>query len=1275
MNASHPSKRQSQVLPGLLLGLLCLFWAAPRGEASDRTWGFLAGNDYQSVLNETMLLSDTASALASGFAYTALGQDEQAAQIWLALLPEALRFAPDRSWKGILFFLDRLNNRNDLDRMLTDRYKDILDEFTDLSPAARQALWQQIYRIALKSGNWPLAQQAADEIGWIRCWQWVAGPFAYSGAEDIDEVFGPERDLGAPQWTLAGKTVRKIPLSIPQKLGSIHLEDYIHPPAGVAYCFTRFNTSQSGPATILLDGSDSARVWVNGKKVLQRDVSNLDLENPKSATCELREGANWILVKCLKASANLNFRLALQRDGRPVAIESAEGAPEPPAVDRVSVLPSPKPPLEPSAENLPDLLLAWGAAADAGRWNDAEGYLLRLLESHPDFALGQRFLGETYLMESAGRPGSRERLEKQAQEQFDRALAGSPIDAVAAQLASHYHLNRQTLEAAREAVEQCLNRRQEAQLPIPAELWLQRGRVNRQKGFWSEARQDFAKAFEAYSGKIRVVSSLVSLLNESDGEREGFELLRQIFSSACPPALVDLYVDQAIRTGHENIAGQVLDRALEGMPDARAFLRNQTRLASRRGDWDTLETLCEKMSRLCPEDPFPSIELARAALCRIAPNTPEEEAHRLRSRAREHLRNALAIEPHSLEARELDRQLAAQDGNPSPWYSEFDLKVEDFDDAALAAIPQTRAGAIYLIDNSVMEIFPNGTARMLVHIAVQLKNKEGRERFAEISIPRGRGVHLLWARTLSPDRSHIFEPRSIHDLGAGTGISMIRLEDNSIVDYAYEQWFDREEMPGQAFQDHSFLFGGHEDPMLVSRFAIKVARGTNFQYSTHPADFSPRIDKRNDADWFVWERRDIEGVKREQFQPPLTELVHSVRITTLPDYVVPQRLVRAADRGRIEQEERIRALAEQLGADLPGREAKIEAVYNYVQEKIEESGLGGYTVYDTLYTGSGQTLNRVLLARTLLDFLGIDSHLAFSTDLRQFRGLPPLPVRSYLSMPLLYIPTEDSSGGGFAGRRADRWIDFSNRYQAPGQGDARTLRDIALVCHRGGEYFTAPDFEQHPGGWTASDARFFPRPDGSARTEGRLMFFGAFPAALRRQMTSPDLRRQIVDYSIGRTFRGIQLDASTITGETELEDPVAFHFKGTMPRLLQPAARRFLFNPILDPANMADLTRDATRETPMNFETWIKVMPYSIALTLPEGEPWTFLEIPEDTLLISEFGFYSLIFHIQESTLNVTRSLLVPPRRIDPEDYPRFVEFCRTIDAAEKCEVVLGRIE
>ena len=92
---------------------------------------------------------------------------------------------------------------------------------------------------------------------------------------------------------------------------------------------------------------------------------------------------------------------------------------------------------------------------------------------------------------------------------------------------------------------------------------------------------------------------------------------------------------------------------------------------------------------------------------------------------------------------------------------------------------------------------------------------------------------------------------------------------------------------------------------------------------------------------YLWERRDVEGTKEEPFQPPLSELVHTVRISTTPGYLIGHRAARSRLMGRHEKAQEIEGLASLLAFDLKSRDEKINAVYNYVQEKIEHGGWGG----------------------------------------------------------------------------------------------------------------------------------------------------------------------------------------------------------------------------------------------------------------------------------------------------------------------------------------------
>jgi len=1282
------------------------------------TWELLSRNQFEEALEALGAATDTSSGISRGFVLFAQGQEEQAAETWLQVLsqPEPLTI---EEWEGLLFFLDQIARRVDLDATLLESYGRILKAGERLSIAQRLAMARRVWRLAARLGRWEEAEQAAGLLGRITTWQWVAGPFARFGPEDLQERFGPEEDPAAEEWSFEGWTTRRVNLSAPLRLGRLDFEDFLYPHSGVAYAFTQFEVEQGGPGTLSLTSNDSVRVWLNGTLLLEKNAADLQLARHLQASCRLRPGPNWILVKSLKSGNSWSFSLELRdENGEPWNIRplpatpvsppgrtdtsTAGGAAEgwvPPvleALDRLSAEASP------SAERL---LLHWGLAVNYDAWPEAEAIAERLISSASSFALAHRVLGETYRMQAEQRPESRTRLEKQAQERFEQTLERFPADAMAAVEAARYHASRQTWDEAKRVLEACLEQRESRGLPVPCTLWIERGRVHRQKQFWIEARRDYARALELFPGKGRALLPMIGLLNESEGERAAFEYLKEGLQRRLDWEALQRYIEQGRRTGREEEPLRFLDDYLEGWPLSRKAQLERAKAAMRQDNWNEALLELDRLTEQCPADPEPYFQMAQlhllqrkvghasrawpaipgngsASARRTYPQHHSERSEPALTQAREAaalaLQKALQRAPESIRIRETLRQLELEQSRQPEiaisrdWYTPYDVQVEEIDEEALARLPQRRAGAVYLIDSSVMEIFPNGTARTQVHQAILLKNKEGRERFAEITIPGGDGVRLLWARTYSPDRSQTYEPTSIQDLGSHQAISMFNLEDGSIIDFAYEETASRGLPPGRNFQSQTFYFGGEDDPMLLSRFAVRVPPGLSFHAATHPADFAPRIEEATGATLYLWERHEVEGIKSEPFQPPLSEIVDTVRISTTPDFLVGQRAARSTLLGRQEKMEAIEAVASLLALDLEERDEKIDTVYNYVQERIEESGQGGRTIYDTYFTGSGGALERALLAQALLGAMGLRSEVAFSYDPRWLQGLPSIPTPHYLSGTLLYVPAEDPSGSRTPGHLRDRWIDFSSRYQPPEEIHPRLSQTYAMVLRRGGEFFTVPDPGQSPGAAMASEVRFQLEPQGAARVEGLLTFLGAARAALRQQMTNPDLRQRLVDVSIGHNLRGIQVEQTEVFGENQLADHLAFAFEGRIPQLLRPAGERYLLTPVLDPASMSDLVRDATREHPLEFTGWAKWMPYFASVRLPSGSGWTFLEVPQDTVLVSEFGVYSLIFRVEGGQLDITRSLIVPPQRIEPKDYARFAEFCRQVDGAEKRDIVIG---
>jgi hypothetical protein len=69
--------------------------------------------------------------------------------------------------------------------------------------------------------------------------------------------------------------------------------------------------------------------------------------------------------------------------------------------------------------------------------------------------------------------------------------------------------------------------------------------------------------------------------------------------------------------------------------------------------------------------------------------------------------------------------------------------------------------------------------------------------------------------------------------------------------------------------------------------------------------------------------------------------------------------------------------------------------------------------------------------------------------------------------------------------------------------------------------------------------------------------------------------------------------------------------------------------------------------------------------------PWVAPRIPPETTLQAEFGQYSLSFVREGKGLKIERSLTLAPSRVKPEDYPKFLEFLRQVDAAEDRPIVV----
>ncbi|MCK4401904.1 DUF3858 domain-containing protein, partial [bacterium] len=116
----------------------------------------------------------------------------------------------------------------------------------------------------------------------------------------------------------------------------------------------------------------------------------------------------------------------------------------------------------------------------------------------------------------------------------------------------------------------------------------------------------------------------------------------------------------------------------------------------------------------------------------------------------------------------------------------------------------------------------------------------------------------------------------------------------------------------------------------------------------------------------------------------------------------------------------------------------------------------------------------------------------------------------------------------------------------------------------------------------------------------------------------------------------------------------------------------FIFNPI--PFKL-ELSKKYIQKTQRKFPIRIKLefvplyLDQQFDINIPDN--FTIKDRPQDITEKSKFGKYLVKFTFNKNTLKVKQHFELFPQEISASDYPKFVEFCRRIDALEKKTISL----
>lgn len=1146
-------------------------------------------------------------------------------------------------------------------RILEEAYK------KSASSAHRQIVaykWMETLDMRLDDGVEATARKAGVLVdGWN-----VLGPFGRLGTADFFAPFGPETGFRDSYSGWRSK-VQFQPIERPDLTGLVEFGALIQPDTGVAYAVNALESKSDAEAWLTVYSPSAVQVWWNGKPVTEKAHYFLHTGKAHTVSVPVRKGKNLLTIKSQKVHSAWWVRAALQSQGNEpldvvsipfqwqdyaslflLPFEAAASRAEE-SVAELSPYPFGFPdassPGERTARQI--LLAAW--YGDRGEYETARRYYLEAGQSASEFALPYSLYGDASLRLAEERTGSKSRFHQEAEVAFRKALQLDPACKSALIGLVTYFLDRDQTDQALDCLDQHL-----AQYPSVRDedrsnlILYSYGILYSRKNFELDSARAYQDALDGWVPSYEVYRLLFDYYRRNNETGKAGELIARALREF--PAF-EPFLERAGRLETNPAVSEdalgFLHRALRIHPDRISYAFLLGDVLENRGQIDEAHDWYGTLVKRYPL--HPRLLERQAAL---------DYLNAGRDSALASYEKAFGAAPHRMAPFRALRDAGGQSDFP---YQKYDVNLADIDPSEADRWKESRASAIYLLDIMVLDIHEDGSYDQYIHQAIKVMNQEGMRKWAEVVIPKGGQVEIVMAKTIAPDGTE-WDVSNIQDLSGQQSLSMYGIEPGVILEYAYLERIGRNE-PGANFCGGGYFFGSDDDPMLISKLTIVKPESIPLHLERNPHDFEPEVSRDNGWIVYEWEKRYSEGLKPERFAPPLGQRVPSLQWSTCPDWMPFAERQRMSIWGYEESMPAIDSMVKQIQEESQSKREFVEKAYDYVRTRIEETA-GGFTTADTWVLGAGGKFQKMRLVRQMLKKAGIDVRMALSVDTEQEGGYHPMPVLNYPGSLILTVPRQE----GISERIL---LDFSSRFAPMGSVDPISRKQAAFFFDTEAPYFEPLDPVLWERGLVDRQYRLTVRDDRSAAIEGQYAYDYLYDRQIREALTNPEVKQRLADSQLAGDLRGIQIEKSDLQDLEDIKKPPRLTFTGVIPDIVKPKGERtWTLSPVLVRSEAASIVAEPTRQFPMEFATSPQWNPLDIRLDLSGWiEKGAAIYLPEDMVLITEFGFYSLYYEWHNKEVIVRRSFLIPKQKIEPEAYSRFVNFCRIIDQSEDLDIMI----
>jgi len=599
-----------------------------------------------------------------------------------------------------------------------------------------------------------------------------------------------------------------------------------------------------------------------------------------------------------------------------------------------------------------------------------------------------------------------------------------------------------------------------------------------------------------------------------------------------------------------------------------------------------------------------------------------------------------------------------------------------------AARKHPGAESVLCLDHGQDTLTPDGRQLYRYHaLTLVLKDKGRAVADLTLGFREGRSrVRVLFARSIAPDgRSRWLQPSDLkvsvpkqqaQFLDTRRRILSGRIpgvEVGSLVEYAYEYDYYNPDVPDYFFPN--FYFQGTE-PVLDSILDVRVPAGRRLNWvapNMPPDAREPKRRRDGPYEVYRWELHDVPPIVPEPMMPAREDVVPSVQCSLFFDWKDLHERTGRYQRERIEVTPEIAALAKRLTKGAKTDDAKLAALYHWVQRNIRylsikaslSSGWAGHPASETLRNGYGDCTDKAILLASLAKAVGIRAYPAIIKTNTSGRAIVEIPIPDANHCINVAYP---------GGRRIFLDATASNyRYPYFRADD----HGVKAIIHITGEILDVP-VPPPQDNMRQSTQELWLQADGTIRAIERNAYTGTYEAVVRGFWRSvpPRLRGPMMQQYLQRRCPGAQCTGFRLGELEDLSKQLTMEIRYRVPQaatfsrdlyIVAPPGFERTFPEAALPSRKFAIERMTTQE----FRTTIRVHP-------PEGyQP---VGVPEPLVIHGKHLWYEgRVERAKDASLVIRERYRVLTRVVPPEDYADYRAQATRIAAWTRLKLVFRR--